>query len=108
MYFQVRLGVVRSDTDASVQSLSDNLAARERLLQAQLDAIQELVVEPQPGFATTSTPGPSIIVQNPVHLPSIVQDDDDEEDAAGDVAADEAAEEEEEEEEEEDGSGPDF
>ena len=42
MFFPVKISVVRKDIDVPVQSLSDNLAAKERLLQGQLDAIQVL------------------------------------------------------------------
>lgn len=77
MYFQVKLGVVRRDVDVSLQGLADNLAARENLLRTQLDGIQNLVVEPQPG--TTTSGRPHVITHMPVRPPSIAEDEEDEE-----------------------------
>jgi hypothetical protein len=99
MHFQVKLGVVRREVDVSLQGLADNLAARENLLRTQLDGIQNLVVETQPG--TTSGGRPHVITHTPVRPQSIAEDEEEgeeEEDDDGDQDDDD----------DEDDSGPDY
>ena len=105
MFFQVKLGVVRRDVDVSLQGTHDNLADREALLRAQLQNIQNLVVDVPPGFLapgrTHAAPAP------PAQEPSVAEEDEDEDEEVDDDD-DEALDEDEDEEEEDsaqDGSG---
>ena len=100
MFFQVKLGVVRRDVDVSLQGTHDNLADREALLRAQLQNIQNLVVDVPPGFLATgrthAAPAP------PAQEPSVAdeEEDEDEDEDVDDDDDDEALDEDEEEEEE--------
>lgn len=82
VFFQVRVAVKHDAVATSQRGTADNFAAREALLRAQLDGIQELVVAPPPGAAAAGT-GPAQRSDAPAQQPRLLtepeqtEDDDD-------------------------------